>query len=116
MTRERIRPSILHKLSETCPCCGGIGRLLSRHTVAAKIERWFKRAKVAMGSREYRLTVHPDVAQVLEDTKTTRLRKLGKELRLNIELVKDDDLPTYGFRVYDLGQQLEVTDMFRSKK
>jgi ribonuclease G len=116
MTRERIRPSILHTLSEICPCCGGIGRLLSKHTVAAKIERWFKRAKVALGSRDYRLTVHPDVARVLEDSKTSRLRKLGKALKLDIELVKNDDLPTDEFRVFDLGQQLDVTDMFKSRK
>ncbi len=116
MTRERIRPSILHTLSEICPCCGGIGRLLSKQTVAAKIERWFRRAKVGLESKSYRLTVNPEVAHLLEEGKAGRLRKLGKGLKLGIELVKDEDLPSDEFRVFDLNQQMDVTDMFKSKK
>lgn len=116
MTRERIRPSILHTLSQLCPCCGGIGRLLSKQTVAAKIERWFKRAKVGMRCRNYRLIVHPEVAQLLENGKSGRLRKLGKQLKLQIELVKDEEMPSDQFRVFDLDQQIEVTDMFKSKR
>jgi ribonuclease G len=116
MTRERIRPSILHTLSDTCPCCGGIGRLLSKKTVAAKIERWFKRAKVGTKCKNYRLMIHPDVAKVLEDPKENRLRKLSKTLKLQIEVAKNEDLPTDQFRVFDLDQQMEVTEIFKSKK
>jgi ribonuclease G len=116
MTRERIRPSILHTLSETCPCCGGIGRLLSKQTMTAKIERWFKRAKVGTKYKNYRLMVHPDVAQVLEDPKENRLRKLSKGLKLAIEVVKNEDLQSNEFRVFDLDQQMEVTETFKSKK
>jgi hypothetical protein len=84
--------------------------------VAARIERWFKRARVGMRCRNYRLIVHPEVAQLLENGKSGRLRKLGKQLRLAIELVKDEELPSDRFRVFDLDQQMEVTDMFKSKK
>ncbi len=116
MTRERIRPSILHTLSEMCPCCGGIGRLLSKQTVAAKIERWFKRAKVGTASKRYRLTVHPDVALTLGDGKPSRLRKLAKGLRLEIELARDEDLAFDQFRVFDLDEQIDVTDIFKGRK
>lgn len=116
MTRERIRPSILHTLSEMCPCCGGIGRVISKETMAMKIERWYKRAKVGAKSKNYRLLVHPDVAQILEEGKASRIRQLSKELDLGIELVKDEDLPVDKFRVFDLDQKMEVTDTFRSKK
>ena len=116
MTRERIRPSILHTLSQMCPCCGGIGRLLSKQTVAAKIERWFRRARVGIGCKNYRLMVHPDVAEILEGGRTSRLHKLSKGLKLDIELVKDEELASDAFRVFDLEQQMEVTDMFRSRK
>ncbi|KPL00713.1 MAG: hypothetical protein AMJ91_03475 [candidate division Zixibacteria bacterium SM23_73_3] len=114
MTRERIRPSILHTLSETCPCCGGIGRVISKETVAMKIERWFKRAKVGAKCRNYRLMVHPEVGQVLGDRKTGRIHKLCKELKLDIELAKDENLSSDEFRVFDLNQELEVTDMFKA--
>jgi ribonuclease G len=116
MTRERIRPSILHTLSEMCPCCGGIGRVISKETIAMKIERWFKRARVGTKSKNYRLLVHPDVTQIFEQGKANRIRQLSKELDLGIELVKDEDLPLDKFKVFDLDQKLEVTDTFRSKK
>ena len=116
MTRERIRPSILHTLSEICPCCGGIGRVISKETTAMKIERWFKRAKVGAGCRNYRLMVHPQVAEIFGDGKAGRIRKLSKELKLDIKLVKNEDLSSKEFKVFDLDQETEVTDMFKSKR
>lgn len=116
MTRERIRPSILHTLSEICPSCGGIGRMISKVTMAMKIERWFKRAKVGAKGRRYQLLVHSDVAQIFEDGKASRISKLSKELNLDIELVKDEDLPPDQFKVFDLDQNMEVTAVFRAKK
>ncbi len=116
MTRERIRPSILHTLSQTCPCCGGIGRVISKETVASKIERWFKRSRVGAECKNYRLMVHPDLAQILEDGKTDRISKLSKKLKLNIELVKNEELPSDEFRIFDLDQGMEVTDRFKSKR
>ena len=116
MTRERIRPSILHTLSEICPRCGGIGRVVSRETVAMKIERWFKRAKVGAKCRNYKLLVNPGVALIFEHGKPNRIRKLSKELNLTIELVKDEDLPLDHFKAFDLEQKIEVTNSFKSKK
>ncbi len=116
MTRERIRPSILHTLSQTCPCCGGIGRVISKETVAMKIERWFSRARVGGASRNYRLIVHPDQAHILEDGKVSRIRKLSKQLKLDIELVKDPQLHSDEFKVFDLNKNAEVTDTFKSRR
>ncbi|UCB52127.1 MAG: hypothetical protein JSV10_09090, partial [Candidatus Zixiibacteriota bacterium] len=116
MTRERIRPSILHTLSETCPCCGGIGRVVSKETTATKIERWFNRAKVGSKCRNYRLIVHPDEARILEEGKTSRMRKLSKQLKLNIELAKDPEVASGEFKVLDLDRNMDVTEMFKSRK
>jgi ribonuclease G len=116
MTRERIRPSILHTLSDICPCCNGIGRLISKETIAMKIERWFKRAKIGAKCKHYRLMVHPDVVQIFGDGKNSRIRKMNREFGLEIELVKDENIPLDQFKVSDLDQKVEVTDMFKSKK
>ena len=45
MTRQRIRPSLLHTFSESCPVCDGTGRIMSRITMVTQIGRWLKRAK-----------------------------------------------------------------------
>jgi ribonuclease G len=116
MTRERIRPSILHTLSDICPCCNGIGRVISKETMAMKIERWFKRAKVGAKCKHYRLMVHPEVVQIFGEGKSSRIRKLSRELGLEIELVKDENLPRDEFRVFDLEMKAEATNTFISKK
>jgi hypothetical protein len=81
-----------------------------------KIERWFKRAKVGSECRNYRLLVSPDLATILEKAKDNRIRKLSKKLKLDIELVKDESLSSDKFRVLDLDQQMEVTEVFKSKR
>ena len=116
MTRERIRPSILHTLSEMCPCCQGIGRVISKQTVAMKIERWFKRAKVGSKSKRYKLFVHPELSKILTDGKMNRIQKLDKELNLGIKLVKDEALPPETFRVFSEDEGLDVTDLFKGQK
>lgn len=81
-----------------------------------KIERWFKRAKVGAKCKNYRLLVHPDMAQVFGEGKANRMRKQSRELGLNIDVVKDEDLPRDRFKVFDLDLKTEVTDVFKSKK
>ncbi len=116
MTRERIRPSILHTLSETCPCCGGIGRVISKETMAMKIDRWFKRAKVSATCKNYRLIVNPEVAKILGDGKDSRIRRLSRELKFDIELVQTEDIPMDEFKVVDVDHEKEITDLFRSRR
>jgi ribonuclease G len=112
MTRQRIRPSILYTLSERCPCCQGIGRVVSKETVCMKIERWFKRAKVGSKSKRYKLYVNPELGEILTSRKVNRIQTLHKELRLDIELIKDEKLPAEGFRVFSVDEDLDVTDLF----
>lgn len=116
MTRQRIRPSILHTLSESCPCCQGIGRVVSKQTVAMKIERWFKRAKVGSKSRGYKLFVHPELSKIIMHGKVNRIQKLHKELKLDIELIKDEKLPPEKFQVFSVDENVDVTDLFERVK
>ncbi len=116
MTRQRIRPSILYTLSETCPCCYGIGRVISKETVAMKIERWFRRAKVGSKSKRYKLYVNPELGEILVNGKMNRIQKLHKELKLNIELARDDKLPTEKFQVFSVDEDMDVTDLYQRVK
>jgi len=112
MTRERVRPSLMYTFSDPCPFCHGIGRVMSKETVAAKIERWFQRAKVKSSEKDYRLLVSPEIAKMFADGKKSRIEKLEKELRLDILLVKKDDMPPDQFKVLDK-DGLELTRRFK---
>jgi ribonuclease G len=114
MTRERIRPSLLYTFSQPCPTCNGIGRVLSKETLAAKIERWFKRAKVRSVDKKFKLCIHPEVYRVLSEGKESRIKKLCRMLGIEILLDKDENLSADEFKVFSLDEEEEITDRFKA--
>ncbi|EQB63404.1 MAG: Ribonuclease, Rne/Rng family [candidate division Zixibacteria bacterium RBG-1] len=112
MTREKIRPSLVHALSELCPTCEGSGRILSKETVAVKIERWFRRARVGSEERRYKLILSPGLYVIFTQNDSERLRRLNKELRMEIQVEKDESLRPDQFKVYSPTEDAEVTQRF----
>jgi ribonuclease G len=112
MTRERTKPSFIFTYSDRCPCCGGTGRIISKETQATKIERWFKRARVLSVEREYKLILSEELYKILAEGRKSRIRKLEKELRLDIEITKDSSLSPEGYRIRTK-EDLDVTDKFK---
>lgn len=114
MTRERIRPSLLYTFSEPCPTCEGAGRVLSKETLASKIERWFKRARVRSVDKKFKLTVHPEVHKILTQGKESRMKKLCRMLRIEVDVEIDENLSVDEFRVFSLEERIEITDRFKT--
>jgi ribonuclease G len=109
MTRERVRPSLMTALSEPCPHCGGLGRVLSRQTMATKIERWFHRAKATGQSAKFNLIVNPDMAEYLTNGEGNRVARLAREHRFHINLVRDTTIAQQDFIVTDLDSGRNLT-------
>ncbi|PJA26920.1 MAG: hypothetical protein CO189_08645 [candidate division Zixibacteria bacterium CG_4_9_14_3_um_filter_46_8] len=99
MTRQRVRPSLMHTFSEPCPHCDGIGRVLSNETVAIKIERWFKRAKVASEFNSFQLIVNPEVGNILIGDNAGRLRLITEKLGFHIDVIRDTTTHPAEFKV-----------------
>lgn len=114
MTRERIRPSFMHTFSDSCPVCGGVGRVLSRESMAMKIERWFKRACAGCSTKDYQLITNPQVGELFLTGNPTRLRNLERNCRLRINLVVDTSLHPEHFKVIDLATEVDVTEKFKA--
>lgn len=112
MTRKRIRPSFMHAISDRCPVCDGVGRVLSRESMAVKIERWFKRAASAGKANHYQLIANPQVADLLVAGKPSRLRHLEKNLKQKIDVIIDTTLHPEEFKVLDTRTEKEITDKF----
>ncbi|UCD16706.1 MAG: Rne/Rng family ribonuclease [Candidatus Zixiibacteriota bacterium] len=113
MTRERIRPSLLHTFSEPCPHCNGSGRILSRETVATKVERWFNRARIDGKYRKYNLVVNPHLAEKMIDNALNRLSKIMKMHKFKIDLIRDTTIPVQEFRVFDAVTLAELTNEYK---
>ncbi len=114
LTRERIRPSLTLSLSEPCPHCEGAGRILSRDTVATKIERWFNRAKVDGKFKKFSLVVNPVLAETLISNGINRIGKVMKVHGFKINLVRDTTIPIQEFRVFDAADNAELTEQYKA--
>ena len=113
MTRQRVRPSFMHTLSDPCPVCSGIGRVLSKESVGMRIERWFKRASAANGKEHYQLVASPQVIEILTESASNRIKKLEKQLGLTIDLIRDTALHPEEFHVINAKSDTDVTEKFR---
>jgi len=114
MTRKRVGPSYMHSISDPCPVCDGVGRVLSRESMAVKIERWFKRAKTATSLKHYHLIANPQVGGLLFEGRPNRLQILQKNTRLKIDMIIDTSLNPDEFKVFDASSELDVTDKFEA--
>jgi len=114
MTRERIRPSLLFRFSETCPTCHGIGRVTSKESILTQIERWLQKFRASSNERSIKLVVHREIHQYLTEGFRSKNWKLMWKLWMRIEIVHDDSLDIDEFKVFSKKHNIEITDKFKS--
>ncbi|HWR82755.1 MAG TPA: Rne/Rng family ribonuclease [Candidatus Deferrimicrobium sp.] len=112
MTRERVRPSHMHTLSEPCPTCSGLGRIISKHTMATKIERWFRRAKIDRKFRNFHLVVSPLLAEAMSDNGVDRVERIMKMHQFRINLVRDATIPVQEYKVFNAESNEDITEQY----
>lgn len=112
MTRQRVRPSLFHSLTEACQHCGGAGRVYTPATVIRRIERSLQRAAASKDERRLIVRVHPEVAlQVLEE-EPDFLRRVAKKTRLDLDLRDDPLMRQDQFRLLSGPAETDVTTKY----
>ncbi len=101
MTRQRVRPSVLHTIKDACPVCNGTGLVPTLNTTVSNIERWIQRYRSRRGDRRITIRVPGDVFRYLNKGRYSRRMKLMWKYWIKIRLVKDDSLNIGEFKVYD---------------
>lgn len=112
LTRERVRPSHMARLSEPCPCCDGVGRIVSKENLATKIDRWFMRAKAARKFRDFHLVLHPDLATLMVDGDIDRVERLSKSFKFKINVIRDTTVPQSVFQIFSAENNSDITAQY----
>lgn len=112
MTRERIRPPLLFSVSEPCPACLGTGRVMSKTTLLARIERWIKRYRSEKGDRSLQLTVNPELAQFLIAGTPSHLLRIMWKYWTRVKVIPDETLAMEDFRFLDKDGQEDLTPKY----
>ncbi|MFH1681236.1 MAG: Rne/Rng family ribonuclease [Candidatus Eisenbacteria bacterium] len=110
MTRQRVRPSLLHYFSAPCPHCGGTGKRLSLATLAGKVERLLERVSSYCDERKVVVKLNPEVAVAFLEGSAGRLEAIEKRYRLGVEVQDDPSLAREEVRIFGRRSGKELTD------
>jgi ribonuclease G len=110
MTRQRVRPSLLHYFSDDCPTCDGVGKVLSLESVGMAVERMLKRAGRDIGEKRLELHVSPEVAVFLMEERGARIGQIERMYSMEVDIVDDPNLRRHERRLKVVGTSEDVTE------
>ncbi len=112
ITRQRIRQSLVHSFTESCPACHGTGLVQSKTTTLNQLERWIRRFKAETGKKRMILRVEPEVAKQLSEGFPSRLWKMMMNNFVMIKLEADTTVRHGEFKVISPGDGKDITEQF----
>jgi ribonuclease G len=101
MTRQRVRPSVIHTINNKCKICNGTGLVPTLNTTVSRIERWIQRYRAGHGDRRIWIHVAPDVYNYIVKGKFNRRMKLMWKYWMKISIAKNEKLQNGEYEVFD---------------
>ena len=114
MTRQRIRPSLIHNIYETCPVCEGNGLVPTINNIISKIERWIKRYRTIGGDRRLVLLVHPEVAEYLLNGFFNKKYELMWKYMIVLTVEASERLLKHQFKFYLKKSGEDITNQIKT--
>jgi len=112
MTRQRVRPSLLHSQTAECPSCAGTGRVFTPEIVTRRLERTLKRAGQTDRDKRLAVRLHPEVALYLLEQEPRLMKALIKGTGLELELRDDPMMRLDEFRLMSRPAERDVTELY----
>ncbi len=111
ITRERIRPSLMQRMGDQCPACGGSGVVQARCTTINQVERWLRKYALQQKVRfqQLDLYVSPTVADPLRTADHNIELKWFLQHMLFVRIKHDESLRSDDFRFYTRKNSEDVT-------
>jgi ribonuclease G len=108
MTRQRIRPSVLHSMHEDCPLCKGTGLVPSLNTIVADLERWIQFYRSGGGDRRISVRVTPEIYSYVMRGRFSRRLQLMWKYWMKINFVREEALKYREYKVFDRKNKTEI--------
>jgi len=112
MTRQRVRPSLWHSMTNVCPACSGTGRVFRPEVVVGRLERTLRRVVNGARERQVAVRLHPEVALFLLEQEPNYLKNLRKSFNLDLEIRDDPVLAVDEFRLVSQPAGRDVTEKY----
>ncbi len=114
ITRERIRPSLMQRMGDQCPACGGTGVVQARFTTINQVERWLRKFALQQKLPFQQLDLHVSPT-VLEPMRNSDMKAEMKWLLQHMVFVRiktDESLRSDDFRFYNRKTGADITAEF----
>jgi ribonuclease G len=109
ITRQRVRQSILHRVTDKCPMCDGTGRVQSRINFLKQIERWITRFKTDRNGRSLKLVINPIQKNRLFSGYSGNKMRLFFKYFIFIKIETDDKIPFDEFKFLSAKDDTDIT-------
>jgi len=100
MTRERTRPGLLHSLTEQCPICKGLGRILSRTEIAMKIEHALMLKINQLQGRKVKIVVSPLIYDFFITEREDKLAHFAKKYHIALDIKPDLQMAFSDYKIF----------------
>ncbi|MBX3132974.1 MAG: Rne/Rng family ribonuclease [Gemmatimonadaceae bacterium] len=112
MTRQRVRQSHFHAMTETCPICNGSGRVFTAETIVRRMERAVRRL-ASEGRRESIIVkLYPETAIYLLEEEKDLIKRLEKQVGFGVEMRDDPLLKPDEFKLLVKGAGRDITSQY----
>jgi ribonuclease G len=109
ITRQRVRPELNIKTTETCPTCGGSGKISASIAVSDVIEQNIEYILSKQNEKGLSITLHPYLYAYFAKGFPSRRQKWWWRFKTWINLIQDSSLGVTEFQFYNKqGEQIEI--------
>lgn len=109
ITRQRVRPAINLDTKESCPTCGGSGKIQASISVTDQIENHLRYLFLKQNEPKVTLMVHPFVYAYYREGIISRQMKLSMRYKRRISLIKDSTLGLMEYQFLNKnGEEIEI--------
>ena len=111
ITRERIRPSLMQRMGDQCPACGGSGVVQARFTTINQIERWLRKYALQQKAPFQQLDLHisPTVLEPMRNSDMKTEMKWFLQHLVFVRIKADESLRSDDFRFYNRKHGTDIT-------
>ncbi len=112
MTRQRVRQSHFHAMTEPCPICQGTGRVFTAETIVRRMERALRRM-ASEGRRDGIIVkLYPDTAMYVLEEEKELIKRLEKSVGFTLEMRDDPLLKPDEFKLVVKGAGRDITSQY----
>jgi ribonuclease G len=98
ITRQRVRPELNINTTETCPACGGSGKIAPSILIADQIERDLEYLLVKQNEKHVKILLHPYLYAFFTKGIKSRQMQWFFKYRRWIPLIQDTSLPLTDYK------------------